>query len=273
MRAWRAFGSRKVHLSYLGWTLIGLAGLGLARRREGTGALCLAGATGAALSLGPVLLRRGEPLVLAGDKVVPLPYFLVEGWPGFSALTDVYALSMTASLALGLLAASAIDGRRLRWLGVAIALVTAEVLWVSPAAGLQGATSVPRSPALSMLADAPEGAVVNFPVIAGRPYLYEQLHHRKPLCGGLERPDGPGAAELWTVAHANAGRDPTWVRTKISTAAKRLGIRYVSIHLDPDAQPDMHHAAIRTMERAFVPLTLSEVPPERTPTIRVLQLW
>ena len=267
------FGDRRVHSHYLGWSLLGLGLLGLRRRGRGTGFIRIAGLTGLVLSMGPVLVRHGEPLLVAGRKVIPLPYLLVEGLPGFDALTMIYQLAQAPALALALLAAAAVSGRRLRWQALALLAIVLEGRWVAPTAGLPASTAVGAGAVVQVLSEAPAGAVVNFPVIEGRPYLYEQLHHRKPLAGGVVLPTGPAAEKLWAQVLEHADRDPTWVRTKTSTAAKRLGIRYVLIHVDPDAQPDMHTTAIVALERAYLPMELPVGARRDGLEARVLQLW
>jgi len=267
------FGDRRVHIHYLGWTLIGLSVLALRRRRRGMGFLWLGGSVGLLLSLGPVLVRHGEPVILAGRKAIPLPYLLVEGLPGLDSMSMLYTLAQGPALALALLASAAVAGGAIRWLGVALVLLFMEGRWASPAAGLPGSTALSVDPAVQALADAPQGAVVNFPVIAGRPYLYEQLHHGKPFTGDLLDPRGASAEQLWEEILAHADRDPTWLRTKTTASAQRLGIRYVLIHIDPDAQPDMHDIAIRALERAYLPMTLPTDDAAQARKVRVIKLW
>jgi hypothetical protein len=273
LQAGSVFGDRKVHVHYLGWTLLGLGVLGWRRDRRGTAPILLAGTAGLLLSLGPVLVRLGEPWLVWGQKVIPLPYLLMEGLPGFDSLGMLYRLAAVPALALALLAASAVSGRKIPWLATAVGLMLAEGQWVAPSAGLPAATRAPRSPAVQMLAGAPEGAVLNFPVVRGRAYLLEQVQHGKPLAGGLVDPSGPASEELWATVLEHSDRDPTWVRTKISSAAKRLGIRYVLIHVDPDAQPDMHDKAIQTLEQAYLPMSQPEASEPGAAAARVLKLW
>ena len=107
-------------------------------RRRRTGALWLAGGAGL-LSLGPVWVSGGSPVILAGDRAVPLPYFLVEGLPGFSSLSLIFRLALAPALAAALLAAvgygavAARLGLLGRWLPVAVVLgILAEKRLVSP---------------------------------------------------------------------------------------------------------------------------------------------
>jgi hypothetical protein len=264
---------RRVQRHYLGWSLIGLAALGLVRRRRGAGAVLLAGSAGLVLSLGPVLLHGGEPVFLAGKKVVPLPYVWLESLPGLDSITLLYQLAVVPALCVSLLAAAAVAGRKLRWLAIALSLLFVEGQWGSPSAGLPGSTRVMLSPAIEVLAQAPEGAVVNFPVVPGRSYLLEQVHHGKPMSQGLEPGQGEAAQLLWTEILSHQDREPAWIRAKISAAAERLGIRYVLIHVDPDAQPDMHDTAIQTLERAYLPMPQPGFIEPGAPAARVLKLW
>ncbi len=123
------YGEGFFHCHYLGWVLMVGALLSL-RRRQGTGFVWLAGALGLALSLGPVLVSQASPVILAGDRAVPLPYFLVERLPGFSSLSLVYRLALAPALAAALLAGvgygSLLSQRRApRW---AAAVVVAAIL-------------------------------------------------------------------------------------------------------------------------------------------------
>ena len=269
----RASGLRKVHMNYVGWVVLGLTILGMRRSRKGSGFLVLGGSVGALLSLGPVLVRHGEPLIVGSQKVIPLPYFLVEALPGFDAMTMLYRLGQAPVLALALLAAAGVAGRRLRWLTTGLGLLVLEGRFVAPSANLPLTTRVAFSPAIQVLKSAPEGAVVNFPVVQGRAYLLEQVHHGKPMTGGLGDPASQAADELWQLVLEHQERDPSWVRAKISASAKRLGIRYVMIHVDPDAQPDMHHTAIQILERAYLPLSQPKSTDPLAPSARILKLW
>ena len=273
LQALTEYGDRRIQVPYLGWSLMGLGLLGLRRRGRGTGFLWLAGVTGVVLSLGPVVVRHGEPLLLAGRKVLPLPYFLVESLPGLDSLTMLYRLAQAPALALALLAAAAVSGRRVHLIAVAVGLIVLEGRWAAPTAGLPASTPVGADAAIQTLASAPEGAVMTFPVVRGRAYAYEQVHHQKPLAGSLSHPTGPAAEQLWSQVLEHAQRDPTWIRTKISTAAKRLGIRYVLIHVDPDAQPDRYTIAIDVLERAYLPMELNSTSEVSTVQTRMLQLW
>ena len=139
---------RRVRVHYLGWVLIGLGVLGYRRSRRGLGFVLLGGCTGLLLSLGPVLVYQGEPLFVAGQKVIPLPYLLVEGLPGFDTLTMVYRLAQASALALALLAAAGVSGRKIRWQLAALSLLVLEGQLVAPTASLSMSTQASIGPAI-----------------------------------------------------------------------------------------------------------------------------
>ena len=95
----------------------------------------------------------------------------------------------------------------------------------------------------------------------------------QPVVEDLAGAQSAAAATLWAEVLKHGERDPTWVRTKITSASKRLGIRYVLIHIDPDAQPDMHDNAIQILERAYLPMALPDAGDTSTPAARVIKLW
>ena len=80
---------------------------------------------------------------------------------------------------------------------------------------------------------APEGAVMNFPVTGGMAVLWEQTVHGHPLAGSLNFPNNPAARRVWKVMLAHRGDPPEAFRAAVGEAARREGIRYLLVHLDP----------------------------------------
>ena len=258
---------RFVHSHYLGWTLIGLSVWGLIRRRRGTGFLVASAILCGVLSLGPVWVHGGSPLVLSGGLVVPLPYFLVEGLPGFDALSLLYRLALGPVIALSLLAGLAIDQRGKRMLLAALVLVWIELRWLSPVESLPTTVKVVPPTSLVALADAPQGAVMNYPLQPGRAYLFEQTIHRKPVAGSLNQVTNRQSERLWKRVVTESNGSPDAFHRAVSSTAERLGIRYLVVHTDPNAEPDPYTEAVRKLERLFPPPEWGEGQ------VRVLKLW
>jgi hypothetical protein len=248
------YGEDFIHCAYLGWLLIGAAAVGLGRRSRRSTWIALAGLLGLVLAMGPVLVRGGQPLILPGDRAIPLPYLLLEELPGFSGLSLLFRLALLPSLALALLASFAITGLRSRaWsLGLALTLgVIVELRWVAPVHGLPDRTAVPESSALEILASAPDGAVMNFPVVGGRRYLYEQTIHGKPITGGLNFPNNAASMRVWDVIIEDGASSADGYRARVERAACEEGIGYLAVHVDPMARPDRHDRGVRALHHTL----------------------
>ena len=274
------YGENFIHCHYLGWVLILGSGLALSRRRR-TGALWLAGGAGLLLSLGPVWVSGGSPVILAGDRAVPLPYFLVEGLPGFSSLSLIFRLALAPALAAALLAAvgygavAARLGPLGRWLPVAVVLgILAEKRLVSPLGALPDAVDARPAPAILALAEQPPGAVLNFPVVGGRPYLYEQTVHGKAVAGTLNFPNNRAGQRVWSAILKQTQAPPAEAKARIAKAARARGIRYLAVHVDAMARPDLHDAGVKVVKEAFEPIDVAGASgdPEALP-VRVYRLW
>ena len=254
-----------VHCTYLGWTLILGGALALWRRstRSATGWLVLAGIVGLVLSLGPVLVRGGQPLLLPGDRAIPLPYLLLERLPGFSDLSLIFRLAMLPSLAAALLAARGFSalGRRPGLVAFALgALVFAELRLLAPVHGLPATSSTQLAAPLWTLAQAPPGAVMNFPVVGGRRYLYEQTAHQKPITAGLNFPNNAASMRVWEAIVRGAGEDDVAYRAQVEQAACREGVGYLVVHIDPMARPDRHDLGVRALHHSVPVLDSSDAP-------------
>ena len=256
-----------VHAHYLGFVLLCLGGWAWVRRRRHTGFLMWGGLGCLLLSLGPVLIHDARPLLIAGYLAVPLPFFLFEAWPGFEALSLPWKLALGPALALSLMAGVALDMRGRRMALAGIALILLEARWVSPAAELNTLASTIPAPSLVALRDAPDGAVINYPLQPGRPYLFEQTVHGKPVAGLLNQVGNAQAMRLWGRIRTESRSDPDTFHRAVSSTAERLGIRYLVIHTDPDAEPDVYSSAVAELERLF------EVPEWGRGQVRVVPLW
>ena len=101
---------------------------------------------------------------------------------------------------------------------------------------------------------------MNFPVVGGRAYLYEQTLHQKPLAGTLNFPNNTGARRVWSAMTDNlVDRDtqtlnPDRFRLEVERAARENGVRYVVLHSDSEARPDMHDEGVRALRSVFEPM-------------------
>ena len=256
------YGEEYIHCHYLGWIGI-LAAFGALARRERTGAWWAALLLGGVLACGPVLAQKGGPVILPGNLAVPLPWFLVEKLPGFSSLSLLWRLAQLSTLSLSVLAGRGAGGR----LGLPVAaLALAETLFVSPMAGQRETTDARLPNAIAVLAGEPDGALMNFPVAGGRAYLYEQTGHHKPLTGGLNFPNNGASRKVWRVALDHVHDPPDVLRAAVAAKAREEGVRYLVVHMDAMARPDMHDTAVRALRDAYEPLAES-------PGIKVYALW
>lgn len=251
------YGEDFIHCPYLGWVALGAAIVGFRRAR--LVAVLAFGVVGAALACGPVLVHDGAPVLLPGRLGVPLPYFLIERLPGFASLSLVYRLAVLASLAVALLAARATSGTRARVLAAA---VFAEVMLASPMRGGPDASPLPDAAPFRAIAAVGDGAVVNWPVAGGRPYLYEATLHQRPVAGTLNFPANSAArAVLAALSDARPGEPAPAIAT-----ARARGVRFVVVH-DPDADVlPGDTAAVRTLEGLGPPFAAA-------PGVRVWRLY
>lgn len=254
------YGEEFFHCHYLGVVL--LAGAVCARRR-GPGWLWLGGLLAGVFALGPVLVRDGMPLIVFTDRAIPLPYFLFEALPGFASLSLLYRLTMGLSLALAVLAGIGLAGRR--W-WVAVVLILLEGWLLCPLGGRPDVSDALVSPALHELSAAKPGAVMNFPVAGGRGYLYEQTVHRKPVTDTLNFPNNLASRRVWQVMLDHGESEPEDFRAYVASVARREGVRYLVVHDDEEARPDMHDMAVRSVVEAFEPMADAD-------GVRVYQLW
>ncbi|MDP2305198.1 MAG: hypothetical protein Q8P18_04145 [Pseudomonadota bacterium] len=241
--------SDRVHTAYLGFALLLLAARHGRRR-----ALWVAVLGGIVLALGPVVVINGFPLNVAG-RALPLPYAIVEDLPGFSSLSLLYRLATVSALLLAVLA----DRARPAW----ALLVLAEVVLVSPARALPGVTTLPDQGAVSVLADRPDGIVMNLPVLAGRNFLFEQTIHEKPVAGSLN--SGINRVGLRVVAAGRRLRSGEIDKPAFVEVARAEGVRYVVLHKSM-LMDETFVTAWTGIRRAFEPISEDE-------RVVVYQLW
>lgn len=261
-RKYSKYAEEYIHSSYLGWVVLvgaALAGWGPGRRR-----LWLAVAAAALLSLGPVLVIDGQAVIVARRLAIPMPYFLVEKLPGFSSLSLLYRFNQLTVLGLAVLAGMGWSRYRYGWL--AGALMIAESRFVSPMAGNLGKTDATIPAVFEVLRDAPEGAVMNYPVAGGRAYLYEQTVHGKPVAGSLNFPNNKASLQVWKALLSNSTQSPEAFRQAAAREAREQGVRYLVVHIDPMVRPDMHDRAERAVKDNMTPLTEAD-------GIRIYQLY
>ncbi len=259
------YGEELVHCAYLGWIPL-LAAVCSLRRRRGSGVLWFAGITALVMAMGPVLVADGGPVILSGRRAVPLPYLLVESLPGFRSLSLLWRFAQLTALILAVLASRAVGTSR----GLAAALTALTLLetrFVSPARRLPGHLDAVVAEPIATLAMAPDGAVMNYPVVGGRPYLYEQTAHGKPLTGTLNFPNNNASRRVWGVAIASTALEPAAFAAAVGASAQNEGVRYLVVHVDARADDDaMHTEAVRAIREAFTPVASSSA-------VRVYRFW
>ncbi|MCB9793301.1 MAG: hypothetical protein H6741_11300 [Alphaproteobacteria bacterium] len=269
------YGEEFVHSHYLGLSLLALGLVALVRRRGGGrsgAALGAAGGAAALLAMGPVVVMDGQPLVIQGRLALALPYVLLEPLPGFSSLSLLWRMALMPSLALSVLAAGAVAGREgrggLALVAGALALVGGDLRVAAPTAGLPELESAEVEEPIRWLAQAPEGAVMNFPVVGGRGYLHEQTVHGKPLAAGLNFPNNVASRAVWAAMldGVERGLSGEAFAQAVARVARKRGVRYLVVHIDPMARPDMHDAAV-SAARQWLETPIS------TPSMRIHQLW
>lgn len=256
-----------MHVHYVGWAVLGLGLWGAVRRRRHTGFLVWGGAACFLLSLGPVLVHNARAAIFFGDLAVPLPFYLLEPLPGFSALSLPWKFALGPIISASLLAGLALDLRGRRLSLVALALICIESRVLSPASEIPAMVDVVDDAVFVGLRDAPDGAVINYPLPPGRQYLAEQIIHGKPIAGTLNHVANRQAMRLWGRIRTESQRDPDTFHRAVSSTAERLGIRYLVIHTDPNAEPDVYSSAVYELERLF------GVPSWGKGQTRVVALW
>ena len=285
-----------VHSHYLGWTILLGALMAAIRLRRGLGALFLAGAGGALLAMGPVVVMDGRSWVFGDQLAMPLPYILFEDLPGFASLSLLFRLGVLPALALAVAAAGWVGTLpRRKALAVGVLMIV-ELRFLSPVGGLPGAENAQPGAAIMALKNAPPGAVMNYPIVGGRPYLFEQIHHQKPIAGRLNFPNNHASKKVWSALAEASELPQEAAKRRIRSIAQKTqtgacaqvrsecghgelraagqsdscrcvtGVRYLVIHEDEYARPDMHQAVVKWAQETLPVLA------EDAHT-KVIQLW
>ena len=292
-------GEEFIHCHYLGWALIVLGIIGFRRGGRWRWALAVTGAIGWFLAMGPVATHGGTPIIFGDRLAFPLPYFLLESLPGFSSLSILFRFAVLPSLALSLLAGAAVVGRSPRSAALIAAVVLLELRLASPVAGLPAvATAAPPAP-IEALADMPAGAVISFPVVGGRRYLFDQSTHGKPVAAQLNFPINRASRKIWRelerrgsnvqrrleraasesrqVACPSEGeRSPCGAGGELTMVSRGSsdapicrcteGVRYLTVYDDPTARPDRYDVGVELVEANFPLVAEGD-------GVRVFQLW
>jgi len=256
------FGEDYWHCPYLGWTGLALAVLGF-RARGARWAWALL-PLGIGLALGPVLTHGGSAVILAGQRAIPLPYFLVDRLPPFSSLALLWRFGWLAQVGVALSAAQgvavlvALVPVAARWTIAGVALAVAlEAALVAPTRGLPGHVDATPPGPIAALAAEPPGIVMTWPAIGALPTLYEQVTHGHTLAASLNFP--ASRASMQVAAAVKQGREAT------VQVARRANVRYVVLHLDAHADADPQGPELADWEH-FPVLAEDEA-------VRVLKLW
>lgn len=203
-----------VHTAYIGYALLALA-IWKGRNR----ALWIATIVALVLAHGPILLMDGRPVSVMG-RALPLPFALLESFPGFSSLSLLFRLATLVPLGLGLLADRANPA-----FGLFIVL---ETMFISPAANLPQLSSAQPSAPYAALAVADYGAVITLPAGYTRTRLFEQSQHGKPLVGSIN--SGINATGLAVLAQLRACERDRLPYAHAVAFARERGVRYVVVH-------------------------------------------
>ena len=161
-------------------------------------------------------------------------------------------------------------------MALVVLLVVLESRFLSPTAGLPVSTDARTHPVLEQLRSAPEGAVVNHPVVGGRAYLHEQTVHAHPVAGRLNFPNNGTGRAFWEVIRRSQGLEPDIARRDIRAKAVDTGIRYIIVHADPDAGPDMYDEAVELAASLFPAMEGTDARASSGPhsqEVRVLRLY
>ena len=245
------YGEEYIHCPYLGWVLLFSATSTLfGARRRGTAVWWFAGLAAALLACGPVLARFGAPVIFPGRLAVPLPYLLLEKLPAFSSLSLLWRLAQLTTLSLSVIASRL----TVRWGVVVGILAVAEAVFASPMHAGMGHVDARIDNAIVGLRGESDGALMNFPVVGGRAYLYEQTAHRKPLTAGLNFPNNNASRRVWKAILDHQHDSADDLLTALSAAARKEGVRYLVVHVDPMAHPDMHDTAVSALKAATLPI-------------------
>ena len=159
-----------------------------------------------------------------------------------------------------------------RWLPVAVVLgILAEKRlvssWSLPGRGGRAPRAGHPRPRRAAARGGPE------PPGGGRPYLYEQTVHGKAVAGTLNFPNNRAGQRVERHPQADPGA-PAEAKARIAKAARARGIRYLAVHVDAMARPDLHDAGVKVVKAAFEPIDVAGASGDREALpVRVYRLW
>lgn len=266
------FGEQFVHSTYIGIGV--LCGIGFYRRKIVANFSAISwcvwfGVVGLLLSLGPVLVYQGQPVLLA-NKGIPMPYILLEKLPLFSHLTLLYRLGWIPGFVLAIVLAFHVGSKR--GLVVCMVLMVLDNCFLSPVRELPYIIEMPvaQGDMFKKLADMPEGAVMHYPLVGGREFLFLQTMHHKPVAGILNFPLNAASRKVYNAIEKYASvQNPTTtnslgmdtgesvqypakvIQEKVSLVAKQQGIRYIIVDMDPNIMPDQYYISMRKVREIF----------------------
>jgi hypothetical protein len=265
-------GEELLIVTYLGWSLLGLAAIGLWRMRRWRDRVPWLLWLGAfyVLMLGPYLYVAGEYVTVA-DRRIPLPFLaLYDAIPVFQRISHPFRFVMPVQLGLAVLAARALADLP-RWArGLAPAVVLAEVLLASPAPWPMPRSDLTMPSYVSVLnADPAPGAVIDLPVsvpnLERAVYLYWQTAHGRASPYSLNEPLPRILARSHlarTVMVAEGARlssvPPVLPQLDLAISGRALaeaGVRFVVVH-EPLYPPDRLQQVLTILRAALGPETL-----------------
>ncbi|MCK6507654.1 hypothetical protein L6R53_30525 [Myxococcota bacterium] len=236
---------------YLGLVAVAAALVGLVRgwRSRPVGTFAALALVAALVASGPYLRWQGAPVELGGT-VLPMPGLMVARLLPPFVITAVHSYRYAGLVVLGVAVLAAMSVRRLP-LGILLSLlVVGDAVLASPVPWPAARTPMPSSPALSALAQAPEGAVLHAPVEAehlgdlGAAMLAQVVHGKPMQDGGIHRRAGQEATALFTQVPlvADLARRPAPVLPGQKTTRWSLarlheaGFRYVLVGADEEGR-------------------------------------
>ncbi len=256
-------------LVYPGWVLVFTTLAGALWRRDRWAVWALAfGTTFLVLSLGPVLLHDGTPVLTDTGAPIALPFYHVQHWHEVLArMTLPHRLAMPAALgwALGLaLFVDRLANRSALRTGLALLVVSAAVieLMVIPGYKLPLQSSPADTPAWAQgIAETPlKGGLLNLPSPARNNaravYLWQQATHGQPLAMSLRvgrLPTVLGVSDPQDRTEAARARrlrddDPDAIPDDLRARLQAAGFRWVVLQLWLLNRPEEHRPWLAAVE-------------------------
>jgi hypothetical protein len=250
------------HCTAVAWALLLLAFLGLKRVAQKEAALL-------GLLLLSFVFSMGASVSIGG-ATVPMPYGQLLALPGFSQLSLPFRFGIGVLPVLAVFGALGLASWGKRALGLACGLVLLQLRFFSPASGGVPRTDlsgIHQSQALLALVDAPEGAVLHFPIWSQHPSLYAQRVHGKPITIAFDWASTETDLAFWEAAREAKGQSRF---ETLAVSAEHLGIRYlVADGGDPRLRGDPHYPFYKAIRTSFQRLG----DPDDTSDLEVYALW